>query len=86
MSIADDGMGIPEDERDFIFHRYYRVQSESGRVAGVGLGLSIAKWAAEAHGGSIRVEGAEPRGACFMVTLPRHQAKRNGTVLSSEAI
>lgn len=77
--IEDNGPGVPEDEREFVFHRYYRVESESGRVTGVGLGLSIAKWAAEAHGGNIRVEGVEPRGARFKVTLPRRQPVRNGT-------
>ena len=85
VTIEDDGPGVPEDEREFIFHRYYRVESESGKVSGVGLGLSIAKWAAEAHGGDIRVEGVEPRGSRFMVTLPRSQPKRNEADTSSGA-
>ena len=86
VTVEDDGPGVPEDERDFVFHRYYRVESESGRVSGVGLGLSIAKWAAEAHGGDIYVEGVEPRGARFKVTLPRSQPKRNGTAVSANSV
>jgi len=78
VSIEDEGVGIPEEERELIFHRYYRVQADGGRVAGVGLGLSIAKWAAEAHGGEIRVEGVEPRGVRFVAKLPRHSVKRAG--------
>ena len=72
--IEDDGIGIPEEERARIFQRYYRVRSEEGaKVAGVGLGLSIALWAAEAHGGCIDVEAAQPRGTRFIVSLPLHQ-------------
>ena len=77
ISIEDEGLGIPEEERRFVFHRYYRVQSEgSRRISGVGLGLSIAKWAVEAHGGKIEIHGVEPQGTRFDVTLPRCQTKR----------
>ncbi|MFT5286582.1 MAG: two-component system heavy metal sensor histidine kinase CusS [Planctomycetota bacterium] len=75
--IEDDGIGIPEEERAQIFSRYYRVQTKATQmVTGVGLGLSIALWAAEAHGGRIEVEAAHPQGTRFVVTLPTEQSER----------
>jgi two-component system OmpR family sensor kinase len=65
--VADDGPGIPPDQRERIFDRFVR---GAGDAAGsFGLGLSIVRAVAEQHGGSVRVEDAEP-GARFVVRLP----------------
>jgi heavy metal sensor kinase len=70
-SVEDQGSGIPEHLRDRIFQRFFRVSEDEPGVPGAGLGLSIAQWAAEAHGGSIDVSGASNGGARFNVILPK---------------
>lgn len=71
LSVIDRGMGIPPDDLPHIFEKFYRVWSttESG-IKGVGLGLVLAKEAAEAHGGMIEVESELNVGSRFIVTLP----------------
>lgn len=73
LTIEDDGLGVPPDQRDRIFERLVRLdQSRSSRRAGAGLGLSIALGIARAHGGTVeyrdRADGR--RGAQFSLTLP----------------
>jgi heavy metal sensor kinase len=65
--IADDGEGIPADQRDRIFERFARFDSRSD---GAGLGLPIARWIAEAHGGTLVLESTGTDGSCFLVSLP----------------
>ncbi len=71
LSVIDQGVGIPPDDLPHIFEKFYRVWSttESG-IKGVGLGLVLAKEAAEAHGGMIEVESELGVGSRFIVTLP----------------
>jgi signal transduction histidine kinase len=66
--VADNGPGVPADARDRIFQRFARMNQE---YAGAGLGLPIARWIAEAHGGSLVLESSGPDGSTFTVTLPR---------------
>jgi heavy metal sensor kinase len=69
--VADTGIGIPEEEMGKVFDRFYRVdKARSREMGGSGLGLSIAKWIAELHRGSIRVESEVDRGSTFTVELP----------------
>ena len=73
LTVADTGVGIPEDERYNIFGRFYRIDKARSREAGgSGLGLSIVHDAVKAHGGSIAVGANEPRGSVFIVTFPRY--------------
>jgi two-component system phosphate regulon sensor histidine kinase PhoR len=70
--ITDHGEGIPPEERDRIFRRFYRIdKSRSQEIAGTGLGLAITKHLILQHRGNIEVEGGEGGGAAFVVTLPR---------------
>ena len=64
--ITDDGDGIPAPEHDRIFERFVR----DARSPGAGLGLPIARWIAEAHGGRLTLESTGRGGSCFLVTLP----------------
>ena len=70
--ITDHGEGIPPEERDRIFRRFYRIdKSRSQEIAGTGLGLAITKHLILQHRGNIEVEGEIGDGATFVVTLPR---------------
>ena len=74
LTVADTGVGIPEDERYNIFGRFYRIDKARSREAGgSGLGLSIVHDAVKAHGGSIAVGANEPRGSRFIVTFPQYK-------------
>ena len=64
--ITDDGDGIPAQEQGRIFERFVRLDTHS---AGAGLGLPIARWIAEAHGGRLTLESTSGSGSCFSVTL-----------------
>jgi signal transduction histidine kinase len=69
VEVADSGVGIPRDELDKLFDRFFRA-STAAAVQGTGLGLSIAKSIVEAHGGAISVESEIGVGTTFSVDLP----------------
>lgn len=71
LTIEDEGPGIPEDKASRVFDRFFRVDEGRTRDAGgAGLGLSIAKWAVEVHGGSISLTPRIPNGSIFSIFLP----------------
>jgi two-component system phosphate regulon sensor histidine kinase PhoR len=73
--VADEGIGIPEEERGKVFDAFYQVDSSSTRqVGGTGLGLSIVKRLVEGHGGRVHIEANQPRGAVFVVVIPCRRA------------
>lgn len=71
VTVADDGPGIPESERDLVFDRFYRVLGTG--TEGSGLGLAIVREITELHRGDVKLLPSE-RGARFQVTLPRVRA------------
>ena len=74
ISVRDSGIGIAPGDVDRVFDRFWRAdaaRSRTGERPGIGLGLSICKWIAEAHGGSIAVTSRPGRGTTVTVTLPR---------------
>ena len=84
--VADTGEGIPLEEQPHIFERFYRVDKARSRPGfeanggadngggGAGLGLSIALWIAQAHGGTIELFRSDPTGTDFAITLPLKQS------------
>jgi heavy metal sensor kinase len=71
LAIQDEGPGIPEGAQQRVFDRFYRLDEARSRDSGgFGLGLPIAKWAVEAHGGTISVKTSFPTGAIFCIKLP----------------
>lgn len=71
LRVRDNGPGLPLNEQDKIFERFYRVdKARSREMGGAGLGLSIARVIVLQHGGTITVESAPGRGAEFSVALP----------------
>ncbi|MFJ9178400.1 sensor histidine kinase [Streptomyces sp. NPDC102360] len=71
LGVADDGQGVPEDERERIFERFVRLDDARTRDGGgAGLGLAIARDVAERHGGSLTVRSAPEGGALFELALP----------------
>ena len=70
VKICDTGIGIPKEEQEKIFKRFYRVdKSRSKETGGVGLGLSIAEWIVHAHQGRIEVDSKLNKGSTFTVYL-----------------
>jgi signal transduction histidine kinase len=73
IAVADHGDGVPADEAERVFERFHR--TDGGRAAadgGAGLGLAIARWITDLHGGSIRVDRDYNDGCRMLLTLPRH--------------
>ena len=71
LRVEDTGVGIPEEDMDKIFNRFYRVDKARSRAAGgTGLGLSIVQDMAKQHGGTVSVSHREPEGSCFSVRFP----------------
>ena len=74
LRVQDTGIGIPSEHVPHVFERFYRVDKARSRDGGgVGLGLSIARWIAESHGGSVGVESTPETGSTFTCRLPAAQ-------------
>jgi signal transduction histidine kinase len=69
--VSDRGPGVPEAMRDRIFESFFRLPGHAEQAGGVGLGLSLVKQIAQRHGGSVRCEGREGGGSCFVLSVPR---------------
>jgi two-component system sensor histidine kinase SenX3 len=71
IAVTDQGVGIPESERDRVFERFFRVDNARSRhTGGTGLGLSIVKHAVQNHGGDVRVWSQQGSGSTFTIRLP----------------
>ncbi len=70
ISVADQGIGMTPQEAARVFDKFYRVDTSNRAIAGVGLGMNIAKSIVEAHGGTIRVDSRAGRGTTVSFELP----------------
>lgn len=86
VSVKDQGPGIPEEEQDRIFERFYRVDAARSRqTGGTGLGLSIVKHVMAQHGGEISLWSTPGQGSTFTVTLPELDEATERDLRSSES-
>lgn len=86
IEIEDRGPGIPLEDQSKVFDRFYRVDKARWReTGGSGLGLSIAKWAVEAHGGSIALASAPDQGCTFRIGLPSAATQPRAAVSGDRA-
>ena len=75
IAVSDQGCGIPQEDQERVFERFYRTdQARSRQTGGTGLGLSIVKHVAENHGGDVRLWSQPGRGSTFTVRLPEAPA------------
>ena len=76
VQVTDNGPGIPHEDQEHIFERFYRVHKDRSReTGGTGLGLSIVKNVVQAHGGTVSVRSHPGEGSTFTVVLPVSQTK-----------
>ena len=71
LRVCDEGPGVSEADRERVFEAFYRgARERADSDAGTGLGLTIAREIAEAHGGELRLVAGAAVGACFLLRLP----------------
>jgi heavy metal sensor kinase len=70
IDVKDDGIGISEEDIKYVFDRFYRADRSRKRESGSGLGLSIGRWIAGVHKGSIEVKSQPAQGSVFTIKLP----------------
>lgn len=75
VSVKDFGIGIPEDEQNNIFEKFYRVEENSTQFSGLGIGLYICATIIERHGGAIGVNSSPTKGSEFYFNIPIDQRK-----------
>jgi two-component system, OmpR family, sensor kinase len=72
ITVTDHGIGIPPEDRPYVFDRFYRGQGKQSRSTdGSGLGLPIARWIIEKHRGTVVIGEAAPRGTTLTIVLPK---------------
>ncbi|WP_243866730.1 sensor histidine kinase [Actinophytocola oryzae] len=79
LSVTDRGMGIPEEEQQRVFERFYRLDKARSRATGgTGLGLAIVKHVAANHGGEVKLWSRPGTGSTFTLRIPAHPNSNNG--------
>ena len=87
LRVEDEGPGIPPEDAERVFERFYRADpSRSRESGGAGLGLSIVAAVAEAHGGAARVEPSSEGGARFELRLPLAEPRAPGRDAEDRAV
>lgn len=80
IDVADQGPGIPHEDRELVFEPFKRSPGSDANIPGVGLGLSVARRIVDAHGGTIELHSTLGRGATFSIALPAAEQKLDRTL------
>lgn len=81
LRVSDTGQGVPDEFKDRVFERFFRVDASRVReTGGTGLGLAIVKHVAETCGGEAHVEDGIPHGATFVVSLPGYRGDQEAAL------
>jgi len=83
LKVRDDGVGIPPEHQEKIWQRFYQADPSRSGEGGAGLGLSLVKQIAQAHGGYMTLESVRDIGSCFTLHLPCYE-KSGGEERKSE--
>jgi signal transduction histidine kinase len=90
VAVRDEGPGLPDDDHERVFRRYWRGRYDLDRADGVGeargIGLTIARQVTEAQGGHVTVRSAVGIGSTFIVWLPRSAEARRERVVADDGI
>jgi len=86
LSVSDTGPGIPAVDRERVFERFVRLDPARTHTTGSGLGLSIARWIAERHDGTLSLENNDSGGCLFTVRLPMSQSRVTGNRTSRSEV
>jgi two-component system sensor histidine kinase SenX3 len=79
IAVTDQGIGIPDEDRERVFERFYRIDpARSRHTGGTGLGLSIVKHVTQNHGGDVRVWSQPGKGSTFTMRLPEASTALTG--------
>ena len=76
-SISNAGSGIPKPEQELVFEKFYRGRDVRARLAGTGMGLTIAREIIEAHGGRVWLKSESGEGVQFSFTLPAVASRKS---------
>jgi two-component system, OmpR family, sensor histidine kinase KdpD len=76
VAVSDAGAGVPDEEKERVFEKFYRGSSGAGAPMGTGLGLAITREIVKSHGGRVWVEDAQPHGARYVIALPTSEGTR----------
>ena len=80
VAVKDNGVGLTEEEKEKVLSRFYRVDDGRNRaLGGVGLGLNIADFIVQNHGGKIKIESVPNQGSTFLIILPKYNNKSEKT-------
>jgi two-component system, OmpR family, phosphate regulon sensor histidine kinase PhoR len=87
LSVSDKGVGIPENEQQKIFDKFYRGSDPSvRRIRGSGIGLAITKHVAEMHGGAVLVESAPGKGSTFTLKIPIRNSENSRSEVQDSSL
>jgi two-component system sensor histidine kinase SenX3 len=86
IAVTDQGIGIPDDDRERVFERFYRIDpARSRHTGGTGLGLSIVKHVTQNHGGDVRVWSQPGKGSTFTMRLPEASSTQTSALTGAES-